>query len=255
MSNAIYGREQIYFYLRVLFSLVGLFIISWLISLGGSTEAGAGQSSLLMTFVTYVLILVFYFGIFKLFLIGHLKGSGVQIGENQFPAVHEMIHDIAQQFGLKHVPKVFLVQSGGVLNAFATRFGGKNYIALYSDIFSLIENEPSVLKFVLAHEMAHVKRKHMQKRFWTFLSFYVPFLGPAYSRACEYTCDSLASSTANSDATKGLLLLAAGKDLYGKVNLEQYLADFKGNNTFAVRFVEMMSSHPNLPKRLSQLRR
>lgn len=48
-------------------------------------------------------------------------------------------------------------------------------------------------------------------------------------------------------------MLAAGKHLYDKVNVEQYISDYKKNNTWAIRFAERFSWHPNLPKRIDYI--
>lgn len=252
MTTRPHKNENLYFYLRIAFSLVGLYLIS----LGISSLASLENSQLMITFVTfaiYILIFVFYFWLLRVFMVGHLRGNGVQITANQFPEVFSMIAEASTALGLKNPPKVFLVQSGGALNAFATRFAGKDYVAIYSDVFSTISSQPDVLKFILSHELSHVSRKHIQKRFWTFLSFYVPFLGSAYSRACEYTCDSFAAEIIPNGSVDGLLLLAAGRDLFARVNLEQYLAAFDSNNTGAVKFAGLFASHPHLPKRIKYL--
>ena len=260
MTAQPHPKENLYFAMKVFFSLLGLYLAGWLIA----TAFSVADASLGITFVTllvYVVLIVFYFWFVSVLMIGHLRGSGIEINENQFPEVHAMVTEIAAAWGLKKLPQVFLVQSGGVLNAYATRFAGRNYVALYSEVFSVIETEPAVLKFILAHELAHIQRNHLRKRAWTFLSFYVPFLGSAYSRACEYTCDAYAAEATTSSedagqaARQGLLLLAAGKDLYRKVNVEQYLASFQRNNSFTVRLAEVLSSHPHLPHRLAALAR
>jgi Zn-dependent protease with chaperone function len=186
-------------------------------------------------------------------MIGYLKGNGILINESQFPEAYTMIQEIKTIYQMKTEPKVFLIQEGGVLNAYAARFVGRNYIAIYADVFEQIEKAPDVLKFILAHEMAHVEAHHVQKMFWTGLSFYVPFLAQAYSRACEYTCDMNGYVVSKTGARNGLVMLAAGKHLYNKVNIEQYIRDYQENSTFVVKFVEKLSSHPNLPKRIEYL--
>jgi len=252
MTTKPHKSEAAYFVLRVIFSLLGLFLIG----LGLSALFSNGNSSITATgvmIIVYVLLFVLYFRFVSFLMIGHLRGNGIEIGEGQFPEVFSMTKDIAALYGMKKAPKVFLVQSGGILNAYATRFVGKDYVAIYSDVFSLVERDEAVLRFVLAHEFAHVKRRHVQKRFWTFLSFYVPFLGPAYSRSCEYSCDAYGREASPQGAVKGLLLLAAGKDLYGRVDVAEYMKSFAGNNSPATRFAEKFSSHPNLPKRIAYL--
>ena len=252
MTTKPHRKENLYFSLRILFSLVGLFFVS----LGISKLFSLAESSFVVTIVTfliYFLAFVAYFWFMQVFMIGHLRGNGIQITDKQFPEVFAMIEEAAKILEIKKVPKVFLIQSGGVLNAFATRFAGKDYVAIYSDVFATIETQSDVLKFILSHELAHVKRRHIQKRFWTFLSFYIPFLGSAYSRACEYTCDSYAAEIVPNGSNSGLLLLAAGRELYKKVDLEQYLTAFDSNNSGAVKFAGIFASHPHLPKRIRYL--
>jgi Zn-dependent protease with chaperone function len=255
MTTKPHPHENAYFIFRVIFSIVGLIVLVaitvGLIAVGAHGGAEAGLT--MFVFLFYFVLIVGYFWLLKVIAVGHLKGNGIQITERQFPQAVAMIAEIAALYGMKKVPKVFVLQSGGVLNAYATRFAGRNFVALYSDVFSVIESDPQVLKFVLAHEMAHVKRAHMQKRFWTFLSFGVPFLAAAYSRACEYTCDSFAAEAAPQGAPGGLLLLAAGKDLYRKVSVDEYLTTFKENNTDVVKFANLLASHPHLPKRIAYL--
>ncbi|UQD53065.1 hypothetical protein C0971_14150 [Bacillus methanolicus] len=62
--------------------------------------------------------------------------------------------------GLTNIPDIYIVESEGILNAFATRFFRRNVVALYSGILELIKRdaEKEVL-FVLAHEFGVIKMK------------------------------------------------------------------------------------------------
>ncbi|QUE86183.1 M48 family metallopeptidase [Exiguobacterium alkaliphilum] len=96
--------------------------------------------------------------------------------------------------GIRMLPDVYILQAGGILNAFATRFFQKNMIILYSDIVELSRNgQVKEVEFIIAHELAHIRRNHVQKQWLVLLGNIVPFLGSAYSRACEYTCDRMAA--------------------------------------------------------------
>jgi Zn-dependent protease with chaperone function len=164
---------------------------------------------------------------------------------------------MAGKLGLKIIPPLFILQQGGMLNAFAIRLSGENYIAIYSDIFSLYKSDIETVKFVLAHELGHVKQKHNQKRVWTFPSSIIPFLTPAYSRACEYTCDNIGGSLIPDETSRlnGLLLLAGGKDIYKEINIKNYLETAERHRSFAVDLVNLFISHPYLPKRIENLQR
>lgn len=144
-----------------------------------------------------------------------------------------------------------MVQAGGLLNAFAARFLGRNFVVLFSDVLELAYAQgESAVAFVLAHELAHIKRRHLTWRAVLYPAMLVPFLGTAYMRACEYTCDRLAAYAEPAGAISGLLVLAAGKTLYGQVNVRAFDRQVDDDGGFWVRFAEMLSTHPNLPKRL-----
>jgi Zn-dependent protease with chaperone function len=205
----------------------------------------------------YIVFILLYLWFYKVFMVAHMKGNGIYISETQFHDIFEIYCDMAKKLGLKKIPPLFIMQQGGLLNAFAVRLSGKNYVAIYSDIFSLYKSDIESVKFVLAHELGHIKRKHNQKRFWTLFSSIIPFLTPAYSRACEYTCDNIGSSFITDETARlnGLLLLAGGKDLYKEIDIKNYLETAKQNRSFAVNFVNLFISHPYLPKRIENLQR
>nr|WP_276514433.1 M48 family metallopeptidase [Exiguobacterium alkaliphilum] len=105
-----------------------------------------------------------------------------------------MYQRVGQGMGIRMLPDVYILQAGGILNAFATRFFQKNMIILYSDIVELSRNgQVKEVEFIIAHELAHIRRNHVQKQWLVLLGNIVPFLGSAYSRACEYTCDRMAA--------------------------------------------------------------
>ncbi|MGB6408739.1 MAG: heat-shock protein HtpX, partial [Planococcus donghaensis] len=67
-------------------------------------------------------------------MLGSIRGNGIRIHERQFPDVYERVQILAKQMELKKVPDVFVVQSEGALNAFATRFFGRDMVVLYSEV-------------------------------------------------------------------------------------------------------------------------
>ena len=186
-------------------------------------------------------------------MVGYVKGNGVRITIDQFPDVYSTIQKQCEQLNI-NVPPVYIIQNGGVLNAFATRFVGRNYVVLYSEIFELaFEDAADELNFVIAHELGHIKRHHLIKRFWLWPSSLIPFLGASYSRACEFTCDNIGHALSPNGSKLGLLLLASGKKIYKNVNVKEYLSSASYESGFWVWFAEKVSSHPNLPKRIDNL--
>lgn len=99
-------------------------------------------------------------------------------------------------------------------------------VVLTSTMFELIEqNAEDELTFVIAHELAHIKRRHISKQLIILPALWIPGLTQAYSRACEYTCDRYASYyTGNTEAANNCLtIIGIGKTLFQYVNREAYL--------------------------------
>lgn len=155
--------------------------------------------------------------------------------------------------GFSTVPDVYVMESGGFLNAFASRFFGRNMVVLYSDLFELIQTGGSrELAYVISHELAHHKRNHLVKQLLIIPALWFPFIGEAYSRACEYTCDRMAAYyTGDAEAAMdGLTVLAIGKTLYKRVDREEYLLHSSRERGLFVWLAEKLSTHPPLPKRI-----
>lgn len=189
-------------------------------------------------------------------MIGHIRLNAVKIGKNQFPLIHSTVGDLCIKMGIKRIPDIYVLQSGGAMNAFATRFFGRNMVVVYSEIFELIEqNAEEELQFVLAHELAHIKRNHLGKMMFILPSMWIPGIAEMYLRACEYTCDRYAAFyTGNPSAAKnGLTMLAIGKVLFRSVNKTEYLEQINKEKGFVVWLAEILATHPTLPKRINEI--
>jgi len=184
-------------------------------------------------------------------LIGYVKGNGVRVSEQQFPEIYKVVVKQSEQLGLKEIPKVYIMESGGLLNAFATSFLGFNYVVLYSELVEVsFDKGRDVVEFVIGHELGHIKRNHINKRLWTFPAQLVPFLAQAYSRACEYTCDNIGYSLNQKGAEQGILVLAAGPKLAKKMNAEVFYKQQYTETGFWVWLSEKLAYHPHLSKRV-----
>lgn len=240
-SQLVHRKEKIYFALVLTFSILSYLLL--LVSVIG-----------LGIIVLMVLLSLFFHGL----MIGGIRRNGVRLSEEQFPELFKKAQEMAKKMELSKLPDIYVIESEGVLNAFATRFFGRNMVVLYSEIFELTERqaEEEVL-FVLAHEFAHLKRNHVTINFLLLPAMWVPFLGDAYLRACEYTCDRYATSYLESlSASKNALtILAIGKDLYKKVNQDSYMKQIESEAGFFVWLHEKLSTHPHLPKRLYEIER
>jgi Zn-dependent protease with chaperone function len=191
-------------------------------------------------------------------MVGHIRSNGVKLTTQQFPEIHRKVVELCKQMNIKKVPDVFILQSDGMLNAFATRFFGRNFVVLYSNLFELVDSgDEDELSFVIAHELAHIQRNHMTKNLLVLPAMWIPFLGKAYSRACEYTCDAIATAYTNNKkaAINGLTMLAIGRILFKKVNIEDYLTECSKEKGFYIWFSHIVATHPPLPTRIRAIER
>ncbi|MFC4714163.1 M48 family metallopeptidase [Planococcus dechangensis] len=233
------NRETVYFVISLLFSLA-------IYVLAAASLIGVG-----IVLVFFIVVLLA-----NIRMLGSIRGSGVQIHERQFPDVYERVQVLAKQMGLKKVPDVFVIQSEGALNAFATRFLGRDMVVLSSEVFELArEQGQDELDFLIAHELAHIKRRHIWKNLLILPARLIPFLSSAYSRSCEYTCDRHAVyTTQNATAAKrALTLLGVGKKAYLDVDEDAYLEQIHTESNGAVWLSEVLSPHPRLPKRIQSI--
>jgi Zn-dependent protease with chaperone function len=240
-KRLVHPKEDFYFifcilisigiYIALLFSIIGIFFIVFLT---------------VFSFIVHILML------------GSVRRNAVKIGESQFPYVYEKANQLCKEMKLEKVPDIYVLESGGLLNAFATKFFRRNMVVLYSDIFELIEmGAEDELHFILAHELAHIKRRHLTIQMVILPAMWFPFIGEAYSRACEYTCDRYAAYFTNDfeAAKNGLTILAIGRNLYKLVNHDSYLKQVQEESGFFVWLSEKVSTHPHLPKRIQEVAR
>jgi Zn-dependent protease with chaperone function len=245
LESLIHPKERFYFAVCVVISLL-VYIALAMAILNGGPVAG--------TLITYLIFGIIIFFIAHGLHIGHVRGNGVRVSSKQFPELNALADQHSRRLGLDETPAIFVLQSGGVLNAFATKFLGRNFVILNSDVLALATQKgEKAVSFVLGHELGHVRRHHMTVRTFLYPAMVFPFLAGAYSRACEYTCDRFGNALEPEGGVDGLLVLAAGRDLYTQVNAAEFSAQRETESGFFVRFAEILSTHPNLPKRVAAL--
>ncbi|PJK16300.1 heat-shock protein HtpX [Chryseomicrobium excrementi] len=232
-------RETLYFVLSLILSIF--------------VYIGVAISVVGIAIALIVFAFIFYM---QLMMLGSIRGNGVRIHQNQFPDVYTRVQQLSKEMGLKKTPDVFVIQSEGALNAFATRFLGRDMVVLYSEVFELArEQGQNELDFIIAHELAHVKRRHVWKNLAILPAAFIPFLSQAYSRSCEYTCDRHAAfMIRNPEAAKrALTLLGIGKKVYTEVNEQAYMQQIETESNGIVWLTEVLSTHPRLPKRIQSI--
>ena len=192
--------------------------------------------------------------------LGHVRGNGVRLGPQQLPHLWNKVVAASQRVGLREPPATYLMQSGGVLNAFATKLFGRRFVILNSALVDACERvhgddgRPSEIDFVIAHEVAHLAAGHLS---WFIVPMrVVPLLGPAWSRACEYTCDRAGQAFVGNleTSSRALAILAAGGRAGRALDLDAFVAQRAESGRFWMAVYELNSTHPYLPKRIAALR-
>lgn len=186
--------------------------------------------------------------------LAHVRANGVRVDERQLPDLHARARAAAAKLGLAALPELYVVQGGGLLNAFATKLFSRQYVILLSDLVDQCQ-DPRQLDFILAHELGHFAAGHLR---WNLLLLpyrLVPWLGAAYSRACEYTCDrcGLAAAGDLEQAQRAVVVLAAGGRVAAQVDLAAFASQRAGAGGFWSTVLELTSSHPFLCKRVAAL--
>ena len=176
-------RESLY---GALLSIAGA--ILWAVLAAGMVGLLA-RPALLALYAFYAVVLVVLALISALLFRAHVYGHYVLVGPAQFPHLHEAVVEGAARLGLSPVPVTFVYNSNGLLNAFARRLFGRRFVFLTSALIE-VETEAQV-RFVIGHELGHHAAGHLT--LWRTLlhlpGHVVPFLGRAYSRRRELTCD------------------------------------------------------------------
>ncbi len=233
-----YRREQTLFVIGAVFSsLAWLAVVVSLVGLVYALFIGAFVLAAHALFLAYV------------------RGNGLRVSEQQLPELYARVQAATRKLGMAQVPDVYVVQSGGILNAFATKLLSRRYVILYSELVDHCE-DPRQLDFVIGHELAHHAAGHVARLFFLLPFRMVPLLGAAYSRACEYTCDRAGLFVVEDPeaAMRGLLVLAAGGKLAARANLGAFATQRLETGGFWMAVWELAASHPFLCKRVAALR-
>ncbi|MBL6986195.1 MAG: M48 family metalloprotease [Methylobacter sp.] len=240
LGELVYKNEKILFTFH--FVLATLF---WLVLIVGTM--GMALLYMLCLFIGYLFA--------QSALIAWIKGNGVQISGEQFPDLYERYARCCETLDVTPYPDAYLINGSGMLNAFATRFLGRHFVVLYSNVVDAMEDNPEAINFYIGHELGHIQRKHLQWGPYIWPAGILPLLGSAYSRAREYTCDQfgLACCNESKPAVQGLVALAAGEKRWATLSIPAYLEQAEETNGFWMSFHELVADYPWLVKRAARL--
>lgn len=229
---------------RTLFTLLAILAgIFWLALIAGTF--GIALLWLLAGFLAYLFI--------QSGFISYLKGTGVRVSADQLPDLHEAFTACCDKLAIpaSERPELYVLNADGILNALATKFLSRKYVVLYSSVVDALEARPSALRFYIGHELGHIKRGHLNWTTFLLPVAWLPLIGPAYSRAREYTCDLHGAACCDSreDAIFAIGALAAGGHAWKRMNYSHYMQQANETSGFWMSFHELTGAYPWLTKR------
>lgn len=156
------------------------------------------------------------------------------------------------------MPDIYLYNMDGVFNAFAMQVLSRNFVILTTAILDACDSDMKKIEFIVAHELTHLQRKHTKRQAILAPSKIIPWLGSAYSRACENSCDGVAGKFIMNDkneAIRGVLVLPTADKLRADhMDIDNYEEQRKESGGFWMTLVETGASHPFSFNRVAFLR-
>lgn len=188
-------------------------------------------------------------------LVAHVRGNGVELSAEQFPDLHQQFVDCCEKLGMSKTPAAYVLQGGGMLNAFAAQFLGHKFVVLLSGVVDAMQAHPDGVRFYVGHELGHLKRGHAIGGLLRLPVLWLPLIGGAYGRAKETTCDlhGLACSSSGESAARALAALSAGPQRWQQMDMAAYARQARHGAGFWMSFHELTSGYPWLTKRVARV--
>lgn len=169
------------------------------------------------------------------------KAERVKVGPKQCPRIYDMFRDACEILDIKEVPEIYL-STVYVPNAFS--FGIEKYtVVLLTGLVDLLTEDE--LRFVIAHELSHIKCNHMMYKTLLYILTYVgvEIFGTlfklaaitffplemalrSWERKAEFTCDRgglLVAQNIEVVQTALVKLAGASKSLLPEINIKEIL--------------------------------
>ena len=201
-------------------------------------------------------LLIFgYLGLYS--LNAQVRSRSVKVTERNFPEVYALIHSFSDRLGIR-APDAYIVSESGVLNAFSAFLFRRQYIQINAEVFEVGYREHkdiNALAFIIAHEVAHIYYGHatLHYHLWIWFSQSFPLFGAIASRTREYSCDRLAQRLTNYDGVASMFMLIMDRHVYQMVDVQDYLDNAAREGGFFLWLVNLVSTHPIMPKRIRAL--
>jgi Zn-dependent protease with chaperone function len=188
-------------------------------------------------------------------LAAYLRAEGVKVSERQLPELDATFKDVCRQLGVSKIPALYVIQQGGALNAFATRQAGRDFVVVFSDMLEALGPDSNEMRFILGHEVGHLRSGHPLKQSLLAPGLFCPLIGPAYRRAWETSCDRYGAYAAQDSqaAVRAMLVLSGGPKNGPQMDGQAFADQHQDERGFFVSLHELTSSYPTLSRRVTDL--
>ena len=208
--------------------------------------------------ILYALLFFFFIWMATAVSMAFIRLNGVRLSKSQYPAFYEIYEKTAHELGLKKVPSAYIIHAAGDLNAFAIKIAQKRMIVIFAELIeNLVEGgKLDELHAVAAHELTHIRLKHVNYYFFLMPFYLFPILGKMLSRAREYSADRGAALMCKNKKSveQALLKLVTGKMVAKEINVDEYLKQPDEEAGFFTWLANIISTHPPVPLRIARVR-
>jgi len=268
LRNFRHHKEIFYFsiisFLAAIIWVMILFGVLYIFYNGLSMAGGIfmeGIISLLVLLLIYAGIIALIYYLIESYFRAILFGYSVSVTEQQYPELHRILLSYSKRLGIS-APEMFVYNGNGIMNAMAVKFLKRKYIILMGDLVDLLLSDRKMdeLGFVIGHELGHHYAGHtsIAKSWFLKPGKIFPFIGAAYSRACELTADRVGFILTGNKVSsqKALVALASGSKVLIKSNhIESFIEQERKIPLLAGFIHKIFSSHPRLTKRVLELQK
>lgn len=236
IRQAVTRKETVYFSL-----LLGIAIVTVGAIIGLVFETG--QAGIYVMVGLVILLLILWLRQWQ--RVSRIRSEGVRLSAEQFPELFEQISIHTEQLQLWRMPEIYFqndVKRPHVIGLFQ-----KYLIVLPTSYLELTE----VRRFQLLLELARIKRNHQEKQVLLWIGSWVPFLRPAYTRACERTrYQMVLPLVSNQCARQAIFEDILGPTLLATTDIVSYTAEKRQQRTFSVLLYEKLQTNLSMLERL-----
>ena len=205
--------------------------------------------------IVYAALIAVFLFLGHVGFIAYVRGSAVRVGAEQLPELDARVRELSARAGLPEPPAAYVMQAGGSLNAFATKLFRARMIVLFSDLLDACGDDTASRDMIIGHELGHIRAGHLSWAWAIVPGLFVPFVGAAYMRARERTCDRYGAALCGDPAAAihGLTILAAGGARAKRVNHAAFVRQLDDLDTGWMTLARWMSAYPPLAERVALL--